>query len=114
MVNRFLSLIEARQSISNELNDKSKKLTHLRTAHLISGFKKLTWKIAHFGSTEKIIRIVAQYYEDPEEKETIRLSEFYFSGVEPFEALECVRYRLRDKFIEATAYEIPAGKPIKI
>lgn len=120
MVNRFLNLIEARTKLQNDYNDPKRKRSPKHLTDIMIGIKRLTYKIINFGRREKIIHVTVQYTEIPnnglgiEEKEVVRVCEFYFTGIETFEAIECVRFKMGEGFVDATATELPVGKPIKI
>jgi hypothetical protein len=67
-------------------------------------------RIHDFGQKYPIVKVVAQYIKDDEKK----VLEVYFTGIEEFEAVDYVKYRLNGTILDISAHKIPVGRPIKI
>lgn len=112
MVNRFTNLIDSWNALRILLGKTNKAKAK---SSIMIEIRKIVWKIKHFGKREKAIRVVAQFWSSKDATDSeVQIREFYFTGIEPFEAIECVKYHTGDMFIQATATELPLGEPIKI
>lgn len=107
MVNRFKQLLDERTSLANELKNitvPSKQATfQIRLNQIVS-------RIKHFGQKYPIVKVIAHYKKEGQSK----IMEVYFTGIEEFEALDYVRYRLDGDIMDISAHRIPVGRPIKI
>lgn len=73
--------------------------------------KQVAGQLNTFGSKHTIIRVQVLYHAGDQKKVT----QIYFTGITPEEAIQYTRYKLTGKgIIEINAHIIIAGKPITI
>jgi hypothetical protein len=114
MVNRFNWLLdqyeETRKQIELGRNLKPTNPIIRQLGTLALKLKQLIHRINTYGQGHKIVKVIVRLTYDgiPETWEV------YFTGIEEFEAISYVKFKLSKYHIhEINAHSIPVGKPIK-
>lgn len=110
MVNRLLNLLHEKEVLKKKIG-LGDKLPASRLAGLAINLKQVVARIKNFGQKHEIVMVTCLYVDIEGDKKTMQV---YFTGIEEYEALDYVKFRLDGEILQISAHKIPVGKPIKI